>query len=131
LPSQPKIFHGRDSQLDHILQLFRHKAPRVVILGPGGIGKSSLAKAVLHHPTTSSRYGQHRFFVACDATRNKVELAAHIGTHLGLKPGNDLTKPVLRYFARSAACLLVLDNLETVWEPINTRGDIEEFLSLL
>jgi hypothetical protein len=26
---------------------------------------------------------------------------------------------------------LVLDNLETLWEPANARADIEEFLSLL
>jgi hypothetical protein len=24
-----------------------------------------------------------------------------------------------------------VDNLETVWEPLDSRGDVEEFLSLL
>ncbi|KAJ7918254.1 hypothetical protein B0H13DRAFT_1607574, partial [Mycena leptocephala] len=28
-------------------------------------------------------------------------------------------------------CLLVMDNLETVWEPLDSRGGVEEFLSLL
>jgi hypothetical protein len=27
--------------------------------------------------------------------------------------------------------LLILDNLETVWEPQESRADIEEFLSLI
>ncbi|KAJ7848691.1 hypothetical protein B0H13DRAFT_1906639 [Mycena leptocephala] len=34
-------------------------------------------------------------------------------------------------FSSSSDCLLILDNLETLWEPVESRGKIEEFLSLL
>ncbi|KAJ7018450.1 hypothetical protein C8F04DRAFT_1328146, partial [Mycena alexandri] len=50
IPSQPKIFHGRDSELQEIAKILQHQFPRIAILGPGGMGKTSLARAVLHHP---------------------------------------------------------------------------------
>jgi predicted ATPase len=131
LPSEPKIFHGRESEVSAILNLFRQATPRIAILGAGGMGKTSLARAVLHHAKVSAQYAQHRYFVACDSAANKVELAALIGAHLGLKPGKDLTLPVVWYFSEIPPTLLVLDNLETTWEPMASRGDVEEFLSLL
>jgi predicted ATPase len=131
LPSEPKIFHGRDTELSEILMLFIQGTPRIAILGAGGIGKTSLTRAVIHHPDIVSRYAQNRHFVACDSAANKVELAALVGAHLGLKPGKDLTKAVVNHFASGAPSLLILDNLETVWEPTQIRAEIEEFLSLL
>ncbi|KAF8166901.1 hypothetical protein K438DRAFT_1856609 [Mycena galopus ATCC 62051] len=130
LPSKPKIFHGRQQELNHILKLISQKPPRIAILGGGGMGKTSLARAVLHHPDTSSKF-EHRFFVSAEAATTSIELAALIGLHVGLKSGQDLTKPVVQYFSRKMSCLLILDNLETVWEPTHSRAGVEEFLSLL
>jgi Cdc6-like AAA superfamily ATPase len=131
LPSEPKIFHGRDSELSDILQLFNQGTPRIAILGAGGMGKTSLARAVIHHAEIAGRFNQHRFFVACDSAATQVELAALIGAHLGLKPGRDLTHQVIQHFFHSLDSLLILDNLETLWEPAESQGKIEEFLSLL
>jgi CO dehydrogenase nickel-insertion accessory protein CooC1 len=131
LPSWPKIFHGRESELLDILKLFSFEIPRIAILGAGGMGKTTLAKAVLHHTEIIARYEQLRFFVACDSVATKVELAALLGTHLGLKPTKDLTQQVIQYFSSSPPCLLILDNLETVWEPPESRRDIEDLLSSL
>ncbi|KAJ7911622.1 P-loop containing nucleoside triphosphate hydrolase protein, partial [Mycena leptocephala] len=131
LPSKPKIFYGREQEVSNILELFRSAAPRIAILGAGGMGKTSLARAVLHHVDVTSRYGQYCFYVACDSATTKVELAALIGAHLGLKPGKDLTRPVLRYFSSAPPVLLILDNLETLWEPVESREEIEQFLCQL
>jgi Cdc6-like AAA superfamily ATPase len=130
LPSEPKIFHGRQSEISKILEHFRQGTPRIAILGAGGMGKTSLARAIVHHGENTGRY-EHRFFVACDSAATQIELAALIGAHLGLKPGKDLTHPVIQQFSTSPQSLLILDNLETVWEPTESRANIEEFLSLL
>ena len=100
-------------------------------MGAGGMGKTSLARAVIHHTEITERYDQHRFFISCDSAATQVELAALIGAHVGLKPGKDLTHPVIQYLSSSSDSLLILDNLETLWEPAESQGKIEEFLSLL
>jgi hypothetical protein len=131
LPPIPKIFHGRESELSAIIRSFTHEVPRIAILGAGGMGKTSLARAVLHHQELSSRYDQHRFFVPCDTVSTGVQLAGLIGAHLGLKPVKDLTQPVIRHFSRGPPTLLILDNLETIWEPAESRREVENFLCLL
>jgi Cdc6-like AAA superfamily ATPase len=131
LPSEPKIFHGRESELSAILHLFNTRIPRIAILGAGGMGKTSLAKALLHHPEIVARYSQNRFFVACTSATTKLELVNLIGAHLGLKPAKNLTQAVLQHFSKNPPSLLILDELETLWEPTSCRGDIEELLSLL
>ncbi|KAJ7171499.1 P-loop containing nucleoside triphosphate hydrolase protein, partial [Mycena filopes] len=131
LPASTQIFHGRESELADILKLFNQGNPHIAILGAGGMGKTSLAKAVLHEDTIAGRYTQYRFFIPCDKAGSKVELAALIGAHLGLKPGTDMTQAVLQHLSQNPHTLLVLDNLETLWEPVELRNEIEEFLSLL
>ncbi|KAJ7094852.1 hypothetical protein C8R44DRAFT_951508 [Mycena epipterygia] len=130
LPAQPKIFHGRETELKHIVEILHEEPARIAILGAGGMGKTSLAKAALHHPDMISKY-QNLFFIASDSATTSIELAALIGLHVGLKPGKDLTKTVVHYFSNKGPSLLVLDNLETLWEPMESRGGVEEFLSSL
>ncbi|KAJ7703489.1 hypothetical protein B0H14DRAFT_3647334 [Mycena olivaceomarginata] len=130
LPSKPKIFHGRDLEVKSIMKILMAHSPRIAILGGGGIGKTSLARAVLHHPDTCAKF-DHRFFVSVESARTSVELAALVGLHLGLDPGQNLTKSVVQYFSRKPSSILILDNMETVWEPIYSRNGTEKFLSLL
>ncbi|KAJ7714269.1 P-loop containing nucleoside triphosphate hydrolase protein, partial [Mycena metata] len=130
-PAEPRIFHGRETELADILKLFGEDSPRIVILGAGGMGKTSLSRAVLHHTSIAVRYNDNRFFVACDGSTNQVELAGVIGAHLGFKSGKDLTQGVLQHLSSAPLTLLILDNLETPWDPVDSRNEIEEFLSLL
>jgi ABC-type branched-subunit amino acid transport system ATPase component len=130
LPGKPKIFYGRDSELKDIVATITNGSARVAILGAGGMGKTSLAKAALHHPDIVARY-QGYFFVACDSVTTSSGLAALIGSHIGLKPTRDLTKRVVHYLSNNQPSLLILDNLDTAWEPMESRSQVEEFLSLL
>ncbi|KAF7340686.1 NB-ARC domain-containing protein [Mycena sanguinolenta] len=54
-----------------------------------------------------------------------------LGNSVGLEQSRNASKHLLRYFSQSPASILVLDNLETCWEPLDSRNDVEEFLSLL
>ncbi|KAJ7865608.1 hypothetical protein B0H14DRAFT_2308277, partial [Mycena olivaceomarginata] len=103
---------------------------RITILGGGGMGKTSLARVVLYHPDTS-RIFEHRFFVTAESAKNSIELAALIGLHVGLNPGQDLTTTVIQYFVQKPPSLLILDNLESPWEAMQSRAGVEEFLSQL
>ncbi|KAJ7453771.1 hypothetical protein FB451DRAFT_1565458 [Mycena latifolia] len=130
LPGKPKIFHGRGPELEHLINTLAQSSARVAILGAGGMGKTSLSRAVLHHPDITARYA-NRFFVACDSAATSTELATLIGSHLGLKPGKALNASIVQYFSRISNCLLILDNLDTSWEPTESRAGVEELLSLL
>ncbi|KAJ7050287.1 hypothetical protein C8F01DRAFT_1179268 [Mycena amicta] len=135
LPSQPKIFHGRETEINDVLSIFSSNAsPRITILGAGGMGKTSLAKSILHHPDISKRFAEHRHFIPCDTVSTKIELAALLADHLEVKSGmkaRDRTRVVVKYLTESPPTVLVLDNLETVWEPQESRADVEGLLGLL
>ncbi|KAJ7314230.1 hypothetical protein DFH08DRAFT_821588 [Mycena albidolilacea] len=126
-----QIFHGWDSELSEILALFNTGTRRIAIVGAGGMGKTYLARVLLHHPQITATFQQNRLFVACNSANTNLELVALIGAHLGVKPGKDLTRPVIRYFSSGLPSLLILDELKTLWEPMASRSNIEELLSLL
>ena len=40
-----------------------HERSHVVLIGPGGMGKSSLAKAILNDPVIEAKFKDRRFFI--------------------------------------------------------------------
>ncbi|KAJ7723883.1 P-loop containing nucleoside triphosphate hydrolase protein [Mycena metata] len=130
LPASPKIFHGRSDELKQLVHLLVQDPARVAIFGPGGIGKTSLALAAVHHPDISTRYTD-RHFVSCESVANGDGLLSMIASSVGLEPSRNASKQLLRHFSQSPPALLVLDNLETCWEPFESRNHVEEILSLL
>ncbi|KAJ7452932.1 P-loop containing nucleoside triphosphate hydrolase protein [Mycena latifolia] len=106
------------------------ESPRVAVLGPGGMGKTTLAMTALHHATVVEKYNL-RHFISGESAATSVDLVSIIGLHLGLEPSRQLSQAIVRHFEGSGPCLLVLDNLETPWEAMESRGGIEEFLASL
>ncbi|KAJ7471075.1 hypothetical protein FB451DRAFT_1559550 [Mycena latifolia] len=130
LPSSPKIFHGRESELAKVVSTLLCDPARGAILGAGGIGKTTLATAALHHPTIIEKYA-HRHFISCESANNSVDLVAIVGSYLGIEPSRQLAKAIVRHLTECGSSFVVLDNLETPWEPSESRAEVEEFLSLL
>ncbi|KAJ7478635.1 hypothetical protein B0H11DRAFT_1280095 [Mycena galericulata] len=133
LPGSPKIFHGRESELQNILStLMMPGVARVAILGPGGIGKSTLSLAVLHHPEIVSKFGVNRKFISCEAAGSAVELVSLVASFFDLKQQSNATKGIVKHIsALRSPVVLVLDNLETLWEPPSSRKGVEDFLDIL
>ncbi|KAJ7494215.1 hypothetical protein B0H11DRAFT_2003702 [Mycena galericulata] len=130
LPARPKIFHGRDNELRQIIHDLLEKSPAcIVILGPGGIGKSSLALAALHHEQIIEAF-PNRFFIPCDSAHSLTDLLSLLTAYFDLegKPSKAIVKHLTRL---SGPAVLVLDNMETCWEPLDARQGVEEFLSQL
>ncbi|KAJ7254870.1 P-loop containing nucleoside triphosphate hydrolase protein, partial [Mycena rebaudengoi] len=130
LPSCPQIFHGREAELQDVVNILIQDSSRIAILGTGGMGKTSLATTALHNQQVEAKYS-HRYFVPCHSSPTCTELAATIADHVGLEKGSNMPKRVAHYFANAPPSLLVLDNLETCWESLKSRSEVEEFLSLL
>ena len=90
----------------------------VALLGPGGIGKSSIAKALLHDSTIIQKFGDQRFFVRFDDVHFS-QVTSHIffermAKALGVKASENLDNSVRKYlFDASSDMFLVLDNAET------------------
>ncbi|KAJ7257688.1 P-loop containing nucleoside triphosphate hydrolase protein, partial [Mycena rebaudengoi] len=129
LPPAPQIFHGRESELSEVIDLLKADSPRIAILGPGGMGKTSLAQAALNHADVTAKYSE-RYFVPCHSSITHTDLAAAISMHIGFESAQS-SQVILQYFSSTQSSLLVLDNFETTWEPISSRSKVEELLSLL
>jgi hypothetical protein len=130
LPAIPKVFNGRESEFKEPVDTLLAEPARVVILGPGGMGKTTLAVAALHNPKVANRYPT-RHFIPCDSAATRDSLVATVASNLGLELSQVSAKYVIHHLAIEPPCLLLLDNFETPWEPVHSRGKVEEFLSLL
>jgi hypothetical protein len=94
------------------------------------MGKTTLAMAALHHPAIMEKYGL-MYFISCESANTCSDLVTNIGLYLGLEPSSQLSKSIIQHFEQCEPCLVVLDNFETPWEPIESQAQVEEFLSLL
>ncbi|KAJ7577508.1 hypothetical protein C8J56DRAFT_1113572 [Mycena floridula] len=133
LPPVPKIIHGRRDELDHIINaLCQHEMARVAILGPGGIGKTSLAQATLHDSNIVEKFSGHRYWITCDSSESANDLKLILAAHFGVVGTSDRLRDILISLQMiSGPVLLILDNLETPWEQPGKRLEVEELLSHL
>jgi Cdc6-like AAA superfamily ATPase len=130
LPASPKIFHGRDSELEEFIDILMTDPARIAILGPGGMGKTTLATAALHHLKVAHKY-QTRHFISCESAHTRDSLVAIIVSHLDLDASSTAERAVFAILSDGQPCLMILDNFETPWEALEGRAKVEEFLALL
>jgi WD40 repeat protein len=126
------IFYGRTSELATLTDWLNHDQCRVIaLLGMGGIGKSALAAKLAQD--VQSQFD----FVIWRSLRNAPPLASLLCEIVGFLSNQQIVQANLRQLLeclRSARCLVVLDNLETILEGVQAgqfRAGYEDYGELL
>ena len=131
---KPEVFHGRDDFVQDMARLLLQKeTSRVCILGPGGMGKTSVSLAVVESPLLQERFPPgSRVWVPCIEATSVTLLLEILYVQLEV-PGDKqvtLEKIILHLDEIKQPCLILLDNFETPWNG-NTQKQVEDILRQL
>jgi predicted ATPase/DNA-binding winged helix-turn-helix (wHTH) protein len=111
LPARPIMMIGRDSMLSEVGNILREER-FVTLLGPGGIGKTTIAVAVGH--AVAEEFGGEVYFVDLASLADPDLVVRAIGTSLGLALKSNEASLELVDLIRSRKLLIILDNCEHV-----------------
>ena len=136
LPARPPVFHGRNKELERLVaQVVVPSTAPLGIIGPGGIGKTTLAMKVLHEPRVKQLFGRERFFLTCESANTPEEVLSQLASKLEVQISHDkpLWTAVLDSLRSRKRILLLLDNFESIWSTTNEelRKASEAFLAQL
>ncbi|KAF8578100.1 FabD/lysophospholipase-like protein, partial [Ramaria rubella] len=135
----PECFHGREQYIEPAVEmLMGDKGVHLAILGPGGIGKTSIALAILHDQRVTNKFQEDSRFVSCEGITSDVSLVDTLCTVFGLhhlsaaNRHGDLVAYLKQNYT-TKPLLLILDNFETVWDVESEDGQdkVEHLLKTL
>ena len=130
---KPEIFHGRDDLVEGVVQsLLQEKTSRVCILGPGGMGKTSVSLAVVESPLIKERFSDGNcVWVPCIEATSATLLLEILHAQLQVPGDKQITveKIIWKLDALKQSRLILLDNFETPWNaPGKTQKQVSDIL---
>ncbi|KAG1764263.1 hypothetical protein EV702DRAFT_110804 [Suillus placidus] len=118
-PPRPSMFYGREDLVAELTNLIVNDE-HIALIGLGGMGKSSLAKAIINEPPAMEKFADRRFFVTYDgldpSTITFETFTTRFAGALGIELAGADPMRQISTFLRSASALVVLDNAETFEE---------------
>ncbi|QJW98435.1 protein kinase domain-containing protein [Frigoriglobus tundricola] len=94
--------------------------------GLGGIGKSTFALKVAHHPTVAAAFRDRRYHIRLDGVRSAAAVEDRVADALGLT-GSDRIRVLDALLQDGTSRLLVLDTLDTPTE--HDRAGVDRLLT--
>ncbi|KAG8949057.1 hypothetical protein FRC03_000482 [Tulasnella sp. 419] len=134
MPAEPKIF-GRQKYIETAIKLLLSGATaRLVILGPGGMGKTSVALKIVYDARVKERYGSYRCWVPCEQATSIPLFTELIARSLNVPPsssGDRLREIIIFLENAEHLYLILLDNFETPWDIEGQQSDVADILTRL
>ncbi|KAJ7595822.1 hypothetical protein C8J56DRAFT_883977 [Mycena floridula] len=135
IPANIALFLGRDPEVEELVLLLTQdpgdgKRARICILGPGGMGKTELAKKVINHSEIQRCYvSRNLLFVACVQAVSVPLFLDILYTALDItRDTHNTLNDILNELRSSGPLILLLDNLETPLFADGAREQVEQIL---
>ncbi|KIJ39081.1 hypothetical protein M422DRAFT_258235 [Sphaerobolus stellatus SS14] len=129
------VLVGREKEMELLISHIGTQEPlRIAILGAGGMGKTTLVLHFLHKKEVFKQYPK-QLFISCEGKASLDQLLLDIATAIRICPEQlqekeHIQDAVLEELQKHSAIICV-DNMETLWEPSEIQGQLEQFLNCL
>ncbi|KAG8940578.1 hypothetical protein FRC03_005344 [Tulasnella sp. 419] len=134
MPPEPKLF-GRTEYIEMAVQLlFSITGAKIAILGPGGMGKTSVALKIIYDALVVDRFGDNRCWIPCEQATSVPLLLDLIAKSLNLptSSSNDRLADIVNFLKISKLLyILLFDNFETPWDIEGQQSNVAEVLATI
>ena len=122
LPPAPTNCFSREAIVNEVLDLTDQVAS-TALFGPMGVGKSSIALALLHHDRTKVKFGRNRHFMRCDNLKNSLEgFLEHLSDTINTNHTANMEQ--LRLHLESfPPFILLLDGVDCLIDPLAPEAE--------